>query len=341
MFDGGMVESNLQWGVLKMAIRRMVASFIFVVALALSTGAALFWNTGAAARSCTCKYIGVGICIPDPTCVQMDYQIDNDVARQIEKVAHDAGKSAKKRAQDIGTLLQKSERRNAVTHVSILDSGYALLPGAAKEEIGYGLYSYAILTSDSGRSAALLSELFKSFPQIDNLEAKRAQLNILYIPTKNSEISKFADESKKLYGKPVELGTNFARSFYDYKMGRAILNHICNPPADKIKDLCLGDMSRGPYIFTYAKPASSLEPVPPPFLFLDLSDIPENAYGEFIAAFKAQVKREDISDGAKIHSLRLRLLPIVLKAADLVRPVKKAIGDILYSTEDGKKKGKQ
>ena len=100
-------------------------------------------------------------------------------------------------------------------------------------------------------------------------------------------------------------------------MARTLLNHLCDSPAEEIKAVCEGDLSRGPYIFSYAKPASKVAPVPPPFLFMDMSDVHERAFPEFIAAFTAQVKREDISDRAKIDTLRLKLLSIILTAADL------------------------
>jgi hypothetical protein len=132
----------------------------------------------------------------------------------------------------------------------------------------------------------------------------------------------------------AELGREFSSALYDYRMARTILNHICNPPASAVRKLCQGDMSRGPYLFTYAKPASVLVPIPPPFLFVDLSDVNPRAFGEFIAAFRAQVKREDISDGARVNTFRLTLLNIVLGAKDLVSPVRKSIADIVYT--DGK-----
>jgi hypothetical protein len=74
-----------------------------------------------------------------------------------------------------------------------------------------------------------------------------------------------------------------------------------------------------------------LEPVPPPFLFVDLSDVDLQAFGEYVAAFKAQVKREDISDGARINSLRLQVLNVALKGAGLVGPVEKAIANMIHS----------
>ncbi|MDQ6868017.1 MAG: hypothetical protein M3178_06295 [Pseudomonadota bacterium] len=132
-----------------------------------------------------------------------------------------------------------------------------------------------------------------------------------------------------------------SKNFYDYKMSRELLDHLCDPPAEEIRAVCEGDLSRGPYIFTYAKPASKLAPVPPPFLFVDLSPVHERAFPEFISAFIAQVKREDISDFAKIDTLRLRVLSIVLTAADFVAPVQKATEDIVHiatgQTETDKK----
>jgi hypothetical protein len=89
----------------------------------------------------------------------------------------------------------------------------------------------------------------------------------------------------------------------------------------------------GPYILTYAKPASGLEPVPPPFLFVDLSNINPHAFPEFISAFKAIVKQDDVTDDAKLHSLRLKLLNIFLNAADWVPQAKRAVVDIVHAAE--------
>jgi hypothetical protein len=94
--------------------------------------------------------------------------------------------------------------------------------------------------------------------------------------------------------------------------------------------LCAGDLSRGPYLFTYARPLSNLSPVPPPYLFVDLSPVHERAFSEFIAAYKAQVKRTDYTDQERIETFRLRLLSIVLTAADWVGPAGTAVADILH-----------
>jgi hypothetical protein len=79
--------------------------------------------------------------------------------------------------------------------------------------------------------------------------------------------------------------------------------------------------------------------VPPPFLLVDLSDIHEQAFGELLQAFKAQVKRDDITDQARIKTLKLTILDIVLTAADWVTPIQKAMAEIVHSSagEDDKK----
>jgi hypothetical protein len=74
---------------------------------------------------------------------------------------------------------------------------------------------------------------------------------------------------------------------------------------------------------------------------MDLSDVHERAFPEIIDAFKAQVKREDITDRAKIDTLRLKLLSITLKAADWLVPVRKALAEIVYSASEQTEKDKK
>jgi hypothetical protein len=219
----------------------------------------------------------------------------------------------------------------------LLETGRAQLTDLGKEAPGYGLYSYAILTSNSNRSATFLKEVFDLIPTVEDNGAEPSQINILYLPTKRNSLL----DSESAKGQtPVELGRKFSSSLYDYRMARAVLNHICNPPASAVRRLCQEDLSRGPYLFTYSKPASVLVPIPPPFLFVDLSDVDPGAFGEYIAAFRAQVKREDISDGARINTFRLTLLNIALRARKLVTPIGKSIADIVYTANPENTRGK-
>jgi hypothetical protein len=271
-------------------------------------------STFASATECVCH--GGFLCMPDPAC----FGAEPRLSVEQHDVAKDYGKALEKAVGDIGKSVEK---------LVILDTGYSPLSGFGVEQAGYGLYSYAILTSASDRSSAFLGEVFRSVYAIDDT-AQRSQLNIFYLPTKAEANSDFANSAGKLTSQ--ELGAKFTKSFYDYKIARSILNHICNPPADAIRDTCQGDLSNGPYIFTYAKPASSLEPVPPPFLFVDLTVVDPKAFGEYVSAFKAQVKREDISDGARINTLRLTLLNAAIKAGTLVEPIETAVKKIIHSS---------
>jgi hypothetical protein len=216
----------------------------------------------------------------------------------------------------------------------ILETGYSLLDGIGGEEPGYGLYSYGLVVNDSGRSTKFLSDVFSAIPAVEDTAAPKSQTNIFYIPVRKDKVDEFSEAGNEY----ANFFVSHTKDFYDFKLARSLLDHLCNPPAKEIRPVCDGDLSRGPFVFTYANPASDVTPVPPPYLFMDLSDAHERAFPEIIAAFTAQVKRDDISDRAKIDTLRLKLLSIVLTAADFVAPVRKAMADIVH-TVSGRAEG--
>jgi sugar lactone lactonase YvrE len=214
--------------------------------------------------------------------------------------------------------------------IRIATTNYAQLQALGGEAAGYGLYSYAILPVNSGRASAFLSEIFKSTLPIEGTYAKPNQLNILYIPLQKDKRIDFSTAAQVSGNDTKKLGDSYSNSFYDYQIATAILYHVCSaPPANMIR-LCLEDLSKGPFIFTYAAPASKLEDVPPPYLFVDLSDVHERAFGEFLTAFREQVKREDVSDRKRIDTLRLRALSIILTAADWLPGMQKAIAEVIH-----------
>jgi len=138
------------------------------------------------------------------------------------------------------------------------------LPELGGEEDGYGLYSYAMILSDSSRSSAFLTEIFKSIPSIEDNDANRRQLNIFYIPLLKDKLNDFTAAVGSSGNDSKKLGADYTRSFYDYRMARAILNRICNMPSESMRGLCDGDLSRGPLSSpTRAQRASwSLSPTP-------------------------------------------------------------------------------
>jgi hypothetical protein len=224
------------------------------------------------------------------------------------------------------------------TRLRILETGYSHLKELGAEASGYGLYSYAILPTNSARAASFLAEVFRDIPAIGDTGALPIQLNIFYVPLSKEKENEFTTLLQTSGGDAAKIGAEYAKSLYDYKMARTLLDHVCNPPDDSVRALCDGELSRGPYIFTYTAPASRIEPVPPPFLFVDLSDIHEKAFVQMLDGFRAQVKREDISDQARIRTLQNKLLQIALVAADWVSPIQKALTDIVHLAGGGNDK---
>ncbi len=288
-------------------------------------------ESAAAASDCPCIRSSAGTCVPDLVCEARERQMHN-------RLMHTTRARSLRPAADTAAAAVQPGPASSGGRLRILETGYSHLSELGKEDEGYGLYSYAILPSESRRAEIFLSQLFKEIPSIYDTSARRSQLNIFYVPLKKDREREFATLIRTSAANFEKMGEEYSRSFYDYRIARALLDHVCNQPADNIRKLCDGDLSRGPYIFTYASPASSMSSVPPPFLFVDLSNVHAQAFGELIAAFRSQLKRDDISDQVRIRTLRLMILDIALTAADWVNPVEKAIADIVHSPSADEKK---
>jgi hypothetical protein len=213
---------------------------------------------------------------------------------------------------------------------AIHETAYTYLAQFGEEKDGYGLYSYVLFPHPSLRAKAFLENLFATTGAAAESRIAPENINILYLPT--DELQTDAPTARSAGG-PEALATLVIDDLYDYALARALMAKICTAPADPVADLCAGDLSRGPYLFTYARPVSNLSPVPPPYLFVDLSPVHERAFSEFIAAYKAQVKRSDYTDRERIETFRLRLLSIVLTATDWIGPARAAVADIVHIAE--------
>lgn len=209
--------------------------------------------------------------------------------------------------------------------VPILNSVYGFLRRPGGEAAGYGLYSYALFPAPSPRADAFVAALFARTGWSGESRIAPLNLNLIYLPV-------HADLERRLgiaRWNPDHPDPGFAAKAYDYPEARNLLAQICRQPAKGVQTLCASDLSRGPYLFTYSKPASSLETVPPPYLVLDLSDVHPRAFANFIAAYKEQVKRTDYTDRERIDAFSLVLLNITLTAADVVSPVIKSVKDLV------------
>jgi hypothetical protein len=291
-------------------------------------------------------------CYPDGRCVpaaeaKAAKAAEEEKARQADE-ARGAAEAERKAGEARGAAEAERKageaRAKATASPSpgrILETGYARLSKVGEEKPGYGLYSYVLITSYSDKAVALLSEIFKAIPDVKNAGASPKQINILYIPFLEKENEFVLEEQlarKDMMGTTRERGVRawgekYAESFYNFQMARTILAHLCNPPADVLRQLCGSDLSRGPFIFTYEKPASTFEPVEAPYLFVDLRDVHEHAFAEFVSAYQQQVKSEDVNSGERLSTLRLKLLNLALNAADFFKPIPEALADVIHSAK--------
>jgi hypothetical protein len=321
----------------KQPSRRWFASLLLaaLAGLALVVGSV---TVVTAQEQCRCR-IG-GVCVPDSRCAPRP----TTRSRTIDPAPPSARLEATVPGFDLPTTPGPNGRRNHRYLASrgpastIADTAYAHLTAPGREKPGYGLYSYAIMPSNTPHAAAFLAEIFSQVKDAESRPISPDRLNVLYLPMQGDKRVQFSVLQKTAGQTPEKLGESYASSYYDYDAATALLYHMCNAPHDNVRDVCGGAMSRGPYIFTYAAPASQMETVPPPFLFVDLSNVHPKAYAELIDAFRTQVKSDDITDGAKIKTLRLRLLDIFLRAADLVEPAQAAVANIVHSAGGGEDK---
>jgi hypothetical protein len=210
---------------------------------------------------------------------------------------------------------------------SILLSVYGFFDQQGTEEKGYGLYTYVLLTrgrGTDGRNAAFLRELLAGTRRTkDELAAVRHQLNIFYIPVQNRIQALVIARSS------VEAAAAIAApGIYDYEKAEELLFRLCMEARSSSPKLCASAWS-GPYLLSLPERVSASASLSPTRLLVDLSDIHQRAFGEFIRALKEQVMRPDFTDRQKIDTVRLALLDITLKTADWVNPIKEGIAEIV------------
>jgi hypothetical protein len=199
--------------------------------------------------------------------------------------------------------------------INIHGSVYAFLSEGDQESPSYGLYSYVLFPHPSPRAKTFINNLFERTGAANESIITPECLNIVYLPVRKDETTK---QMLQQYGMrpPTD---RFLDAMYAYNQARFMLSKICQGATDEISEICRGDLSQGPYLFTYVSPASQLSDLPPPLLFADLSKVPEEAFAEYISAYKAQVKRGvQFSDRERIDSFRLRLLEAILAASGLM-----------------------
>ena len=69
----------------------------------------------------------------------------------------------------------------------------------------------------------------------------------------------------------------------------------------------------------------------------DLTNVHQRAFGQFVSAYRSQVKCPKFSDRAKIDMFRLTLLNVTLTFADWVQPMSAAVADIIHQANPNEK----
>jgi hypothetical protein len=213
------------------------------------------------------------------------------------------------------------------TEPGISLSVYGFFDQQGVEQEDYGLYTYVVLTQGhgpNGRNVAFLKELFASTGRTkDELAAVRRQLNIFYVPVQNRIQALVMARSS------VDAAAAIAApGMYDYEQAEGLLFRLCTETVTSNPKMCASAW-RGPYLLTLPEPVSASATVSPSRLLVDLSDVHERAFREFIRALKEQVMRPDFTDRQKIDTVRLALLDITLKTADWLNPIKEGIAEIV------------
>lgn len=227
-------------------------------------------------------------------------------------------------------------KRDGTSVPSILETVFSPLYELGAEEGEYGLFSYLLVPADSPRSQKLMKDIFSSIPTKNRRAADKNRINILYIPTKSAlriALDSKLEAADAVITEPA-FAIEYSKDYYDYILARKFLNTICSHPDKNIAEFCGSDLSSGPYIFTYRHPATGVDPVPSPFLLVDLSSVHERAFPEFLRAYKEQVKRKDMADSECINTFRLRVVSIVLTGADLLVPLENAFEKIIHLSSD-------
>jgi hypothetical protein len=207
----------------------------------------------------------------------------------------------------------------------IIDNGYEFLYTQGAEKPGFGLYTYVLLTPASPeRAKALLDAILASTPRVTAFGGDIAHIDVIYIPSTGGGAA------------PPRANSGEVIARYDFDLARALIEAICEMPAEEVFRICRTGLGAGPYLFSYASPVRKDAKVSPPVLFVDLTPIEKDTFPTFVEAYKQQIKSDDISDGQKINSLSIRILNIIETAKVFVDPVEHAVGDVIHLvTSDG------
>lgn len=241
--------------------------------------------------------------------------------------------------QSLQLVLSKIKKRKE----SIVGSVYEFLDRKTGEDTDYGLFTYIIFNGQQSRNSKFLERLIASAKRASEAYQKETKhgLHIFYIPVQNRLAAEFSllaegDDAPVIPSGEIATGMiapsfiakSLVASNYDDALATDLFTRFCRSVQTSHDSSCQLS-GQGPYLLTVAQPLSQKTNVNQPRLLLDFSHVEEEAFGEFIQAFKDQALGPDFPEARKVETMRLRILQVIVKAAKSIKPVGKGIKEIL------------
>jgi len=231
--------------------------------------------------------------------------------------------------QALQAVLSKIKKRGT----SVVGSVYEFLDSEIGEDADYGLFTYIVFNGKHSRNSKFLERVLASTNRASEaFQAKIKQgLHIFYLPVKNrlsAEFSLPGDGDDDQFIDQAPLAKRLMASNYDPGFATDLFVRFCQS-ATQVNNSDCRLSGQGPYLLTMAQPLSHTNSIRQPSLLLDFSHVEEEAFGEFIQAFKDQALGPEFPDARKVETMRLRILQVIVKAANFIEPTGKGIKGIL------------
>jgi len=190
---------------------------------------------------------------------------------------------------------------------------------SAKEEPGFGLYSYLLFAEQPDDNSKLrYLPILKEFLRLNRVEDQREwtldkmRLNITYIPLR--------DKAKKS-AETATADQLITPDNYNYARSKSLLDNL---PGDQLKRV----RPYGIYLVSVLRPLS-LSPVNDRerILVEDLTSVPPEVAAVWIEHFKVQAAQADFWEEDSLEKFGLGLRTVIAEAAVAVDPSKRALSD--------------
>jgi hypothetical protein len=212
----------------------------------------------------------------------------------------------------------------------IIDTRSAPLAHPGEEPEGFGLYTYVLIRHSADRDSRFLQEIVRTAPSAAGVAPPlRAQIDLMLIPAKPCPANTTTSATTCAPPEPEAIAADL-KANYNFEESNTILEGLCANPPEQVVKFCRAPFGEGPFLFTYARPVSKMNSIPPPFLFFDFTDQDEAAFPDYINAYEAVLKSDDFTDDSKLKTLRLRILDVYNRARAAAGPTAEGAAKLIH-----------